>query len=183
MSINDYFSSNKFDFSLTCRNNAKKFIVEQNLPAETFLKILQQQEEDKQIPLIVILDSLVEDQPDFLNSSMDSFIEIALKTLNETAKRCISRIFYHLLRNQTFSFSASQKQKIIILHFDWLIKPSLVATRVNCISVLFYLRDEEDWITADLLAIIDNELLKNEPSFRSRASKVIRKIEKNQSRL
>lgn len=183
MSITEYFSTNKFDFSLTCRNSVKKFILKQKIPAETFIQILQQQEKGKQIPLIVILDSIVEDDPDFLNSSMDSFIEIALKTLNETAKRCISRIFYHLLKNQTYAFSSLQKQQLIALHFDWLIKPSLVATRVNCISVLFYLRHEEDWITADLLAIIDNELVKNEPSFRSRATKVIRKIEKNQSRL
>ena len=183
MSITDYFSTGKFDFSLICRNNAKKFILEQKISAEIFIEILQQQEEKKQIPLIVILDSLVEDHPDFLNNSMGSFIEIAIETLNETAKRCISRIFYHLLKNQTYLFSSLQKEQLIALHFDWLIKPSLVATRVNCISVLFYLRHEEDWITADLLAIIENELLKNEPSFRSRATKVIRKIEKNQSRL
>ena len=65
--------------------------------------------------------------------------------------------------------------------FDWIILPSAVATRVNAINILYFLIDQEEWIKEQLIALIEQNLLLQEPSFLSRGRKILKLLHKQKS--
>ena len=85
------------------------------------------------------------------------------------------------LKNNKNLYNKEQKQQIVHTMFDWIILPSAVATRVNAINILYFLVDEEDWIKEQLIALIEQNLLLQEPSFLSRGRKILKLLHKQKS--
>lgn len=178
MNASEILSNLKIDLSIKSRQIAKETILMHNITAASLIDFITETDSRKQTLLICVLDYIVESDACFMNQDIDAFISLVQKLPNETCKRCNSRISYHILKKNLNLFSDEQKNKLIEIHFDWLISNSLVATRVNCLSVLFELRNQASWIKSDLTAIIDQQISLQEPSFVSRAKKILAKIHK-----
>lgn len=171
-------SNLKVDLSIRSRTFARNTILDSQINAKELIHFIKISTERTQVLFICVLDYIIDEYPDFLANDLDLFINLQETFTNETCKRCTSRIIFNLLKYDATLFSKKQKDKLIDIHFDWLIKNSLVATRVNCLSVLFELRNEADWIKPELVAIIDQQMQLNEASFVSRAKKIMKKIHK-----
>lgn len=174
----ELLASTKIDFSIESRSFAKKLILENKIPAKEVMKLIETSEGRNQILYVAVLDYLIEDEPDYLKDDIQNFIAFLKTATNETSKRSGSRIVYHLLLSNIDYFNKKQKEALIQIHFDWLIQGSQVATRVNCISVLFILRNELPWIQTNLVAIIEQQIILKKPSFVSRAKKILKQIHK-----
>lgn len=168
----------KVDLSIKSRTFAKNTILDSQINAQELIHFIKISQERTQVLFICVLDYIIDEHPVFLAKDLNSFINLQEVFVNETCKRCTSRIIFNLLKYDASLFSKKQKEKLINIHFDWIILNSLVATRVNCLSVLFELRNEADWIKPELLAIIDQQVQLQEPSFVSRAKKILKKIHK-----
>lgn len=168
----------KIDLSIKSRIHARKDILGANIPAKSLIAFIKKTDEKTQVSLICVLDIIIEDYPEYLNNCFNDFIIFQQQTTNETCKRSTSRIIYHILKYNSKIFTNKQKEKLIEIHFNWLISKSLVATRVNCLSILFELRNQAEWITTELAAIIEQQILLQEHSFISRAKKILTKIHK-----
>lgn len=171
-------SNLKVDLSIKSRTFARNTILDSQINAKELIHFIKISNERTQVLFICVLDYIIDEHPDFLANDLDLFINLQETFTNETCKRCTSRIIFNLLKYDAILFSKKQKDKLINIHFDWLITNSLVATRVNCLSVLFELRNEADWIKPELVAIIDQQMQLNEASFVSRAKKIMKKIHK-----
>ena len=183
MNHSEILSTLKIDLSIASRKKAKNDILDANISAKELLSFISNTDERNQVLFICVLDYIIEDQPKYLDNSITEFISFQQQTKNETCKRTTSRIVYNLLENNHTIFSNQQKDILINIHFDWLISKSSVATRVNCLSVLFELRNEAEWITTELLAVIDHQMQLQEPSFVSRAKKILIKIRKQNKKI
>nr|WP_297306666.1 hypothetical protein [uncultured Flavobacterium sp.] len=180
MTDSEILSNLKIDMSINSRKLAKNIILDSNISAEKILDHIENSDERTQILFCCVLDLIIDEHTDYLNNCLSRFIELQKKFTNETCKRTSSRIFYHILMKNPSQFTKNQKDTLVNTHFDWLISNSFVATRVNCLSVLFELRNEAEWITSELLAIIDRQVQSKEPSFVSRAKKILSKISKEE---
>lgn len=178
MTDSEILSNLKIDMSINSRKLAKNIILDSNISAEKILDYIENSDERTQVLFCCVLDHIIDEYTDYLNNCLSHFIELQKKFTNETCKRTSSRIFYHILKKNPSQFTKNQKDTLVNTHFDWLISNSFVATRVNCLSVLFELRNEADWIKSELIGIIEQQVLLQEPSFVSRAKKIIAKIHK-----
>lgn len=178
----EILSKLELNLSIRSRELACKIIINEPIIASDLLNYIKSEDDRKQMLLICVLDYIIDDFPNYLNDNLNDFINFQKKITNETCKRVMSRIIYNLLKKSNITFTEIQKEELINIHFDWLISNSLVATRVNCISVLFELRSQADWISTELIGIIDQQILLQEPSFVSRAKKILTKIHKEAKR-
>lgn len=176
-----FFSTHSYNLSLSCRTAAVNFILKHGIPARSFIDVIYKVDEKRKIFCYHVLDMTVENHPYYLNESLDLFIENALTETHESLKRCISRTVYHQLKSGEHLYTAMHKQQIATTMFDWIITDSWVATRVNAIHVLYFLVDEEEWIREQLIAVIEQYLPLQEPSFVSRGKKILKLLHKRKS--
>lgn len=181
MDVITYFSTHHHNLSTTSRTLAMNYILEQGILADAFIEVIYFVDEKQKIVLYHALDMLVERHIDYLNDYLDLYLEKALIETHESTKRCISRTIFHQLKNNKNLYNKEQKQQIVQTMFDWIILPSAVATRVNSIHILYFLVDEEEWIKEQLIALIEQNLLLQEPSFLSRGRKILKLLHKQKS--
>ena len=176
----DYFSTTSHNLSTNSRTQAMNYILNENISANVFLEVIHKIDKKQQIVLYHALDMLSKDTT-YLDTCLNLYLEKALNETHESIKRCVSRTILHqLLRNKN-RFHKEQKSKIINTMFDWIILPSAVATRVNAIHILYLLVNEEDWIKEQLTALIEQNLLLQEPSFLSRGRKILKLLLKQKT--
>ncbi len=181
MDVFTFFSTHNPNLSLPGRTAAVNFILTQDVPARNFMDVMYRVDEKCKIFCYHVLDMTVEKHPYYLNESLDFFIENALSETHESLKRCISRTLYHQLKSKEHTYSAVHKKQIVATMFDWIITDSWVATRVNAIHTLYFLVGEEDWIQEQLVAVIEQYLPLQEPSFVSRGKKILKLLNKRKS--
>ncbi len=181
MDVITYFSTHHHNLSTNSRTLAMNHILDQNIPANEFIEVIYSVDKNQKIVLYHALDMLVECHIDYLNDYLDLYLEKVLNETHESTKRCVSRTLFHQLKNNKNIYSKQQKKAIIQTMFDWIILPSAVATRVNAIHILYFLVDEEDWIKEQLIALIEQNLLLQEPSFLSRGRKILKLLHKRKS--
>ena len=174
--MDNFLSQIPLDFSKSSRKIIIQQVKLENINAHQLLEIIQKSEERKKIVLIVVLDDLIEENPFYLKNNLSDFLSFCKNQTNETIKRCTSRIWINLLRNKEILMSSDTKEEIIELHFDWLLNDSLVATKSNCLSILFLLRDFSPWIKPELKAVIEKQLPENSISYKARAEKYLKKL-------
>ncbi|UYW01551.1 hypothetical protein K5I29_01070 [Flavobacterium agricola] len=178
MQVHQFLNSLSINLSIKSRQKALQIIKKQNITASILINYIAQTTPRNQVLFTCILDDMVDVNPSYLKDELNAFITLATQLKIETCKRCNSRIFANLLATHPDFFTQQQKKQLVTMHFDWLLTNSLVATRVNCITVLYELRDQADWITTDLVAIIEQQVSLQEPSFISRSKKILHKIRK-----
>src|SRR5690606_14660264 len=152
MDVITYFSTHHHNLSTNSRTLAMNHILDQNIPANEFIKVIYFVDKKQKIVLYHALDMLVERHIDYLNDALDLYLEKALNETHESIKRCISRTIFLQLKKNRNLYNKQQKKQITNTMFDWIILPSAVATRVNAIHILYFLVDEEDWIKEQLIA-------------------------------
>jgi len=171
MDVITYFSTHHHNLSTPSRTLAMNHILDQGILADAFIEVIYFVDDNQKIVLYHALDMLVERHIDYLNDFLDLYLEKALNETHESTKRCVSRTIFHQLKNNKNLYNKDQKQQIVHTMFDWIILPSAVATRVNAINILYFLVDQEEWIKEQLIALIEQNLLLQEPSFLSRGGK------------
>lgn len=181
MDVITYFSNNKHNLSINSRTLAMNYVLNEHITAKDFLDVIYSVDAKQKIVLFHALDMLVEGHIDYLNTALDLYLQKALTETHESNKRCVSRTLFHQLKNNKNVYNKQQKKQIIQTMFDWIILPSAVATRVNAVNILYFLVDEEDWIKEQLIALIEQNLLLQEPSFLSRGRKILKLLHKQKS--
>ncbi|UUV20233.1 hypothetical protein [Paenimyroides aestuarii] len=183
MDVITYFSTNQHNLSTNSRTLAMNYILNEQIAAAAFLNVIYSVDAKQKIVLYHALDMLVERHIDYLDQALDLYLQRALAETHESNKRCISRTIFHQLKNNKNLYNTAQKKQIIHTMFDWIILPSAVATRVNAIHILYFLVDEEDWVKEQLIALIEQNLLLQEPSFLSRGRKILKLLQKKKTRI
>ena len=170
------------DLRRNTRLDAKDFILQEKLSPADVITAINQLPEKPRLALLATFDLLIEEKPAFLQHDISLFLAFCEKQTHETAKRCVTRMIYHLLKKIHPHFSQKDISTVIELNFDWLINNSLVATRVNCISNLFLLRNENDWLLTELQSIIEQQIPESTISFKSRGTKILQKIQQEKNK-
>ena len=158
------------------RKIAAEFILKNEISFLDILNVLEDFPQKERLVLIVVLDDLVENNPTYIKPYLDELIAFCILQTHETAKRSCSRMQMLLLQKNKNWFDDQQKDKIIELHFDWLLNDSLVATKANCLSVLYTLKNHNEWLRTELMAAIEQLIPENTIAFKSRGEKILKKL-------
>lgn len=177
----NHFITHDYNLRTSSRTAAMNYIVNQNINANDFINVIYSVDNNQKIVLYHVLDMVVEKHIDYLNNYLDFYLEKAITETHESTKRCVSRTIYHQLKHNKNVYNKKQKNKIVHTMFDWIILPSAVATRVNAIHILYYLIDVDDWVKEQLIALIEQNMQLQEPSFVSRGKKILKLLHKQKS--
>lgn len=110
-----------------------------------------------------------------------ALIKIAHDYTNSSSRRCLAKIFNfaineHKNKNSTFQLNRTLRTNIIELSFLWLISEEKTAVKVFSMQNIYDLREDEPWIEAELMAILEKDLPGSSAGYKSRASKILRKL-------
>lgn len=161
----------------------KNLIRTHQYKTKEILEMIASIPQEKEIVLLTALDLLVEETPSWILKDLDQLLLYAQKQKNETAKRSLSRMFFHAIAAHLAQIDELLVPQLIALNFDWLIENSKVATKVYAIRSLQLLSICEEWVQPELIAIINQQIPLNSQAFRNRGIKVIKTLKTKKNTL
>ncbi len=131
-----------------------------------------------------ILEILHQSHPKCFNEASDEFIEIYLTLKNQSSKRHFTKILISMIQRKENVISNENLDYILEATFEWLIDTSTpVAVRVNCMEILYHLKDKNDWIADELHHQIEFRLLNGSAALRSRGKRILNDLSKTRIKL
>ncbi|MDR5590076.1 hypothetical protein [Christiangramia sp. SM2212] len=118
---------------------------------------------------------------EFIQQLIPELIVSGKKLKDSSSRRCLSKIYGLAINKEqdqsgNYTLSSKLKKDIIELSFQWLISDEKPAVKVFSMQNLFDLRNEQKWITAELKAILQKDILDSSAGYKSRATKILRKL-------
>ncbi|GAA4322320.1 hypothetical protein GCM10023115_50340 [Pontixanthobacter gangjinensis] len=99
---------------------------------------------------------------------------------DSACRRCLAKIYGLALENNfsssTLNLSPELKKEILELSFTWLVSEEKVAVKVFSMQNIYELRNEDSWVKEELKGILEKDIQKSTAGYRSRASKILRKL-------
>lgn len=117
-------------------------------------------------------------QPALIYSIYDAFISRLAEQKHWGSIRSYTKIAMLATDKKIAVPHSSDQEEILIEHcFNWLINPKCpVAVVVNCLDILFNLRNKNPWIEYELKAQIQHLLKNPTPALASRAKRIWKKL-------
>lgn len=135
---------------------------------------------DKQVSFRAawLLEHVCIQQPTLISSIYDTFIASVPKQKHWGTIRSYTKIAMLATDTKTaISHTVEQEEILVEQCFHWLIHPECpVAVVVNCLDILYNLREKNLWITDELKAQIQHLLKNPTPALASRAKRVLKKM-------
>ena len=131
-----------------------------------------------------ILELTYSAQPERLKEFMREFIDVYLVLRNYSCHRHFTKILMNLTRknSQVNIFDTIDPEPLVEVTFGLMIAPETpVAVIVNCMDILYNLKDEFDWIAGELAAQIEFQLRNGSAALQSRGKKVLHRLSQRKS--
>lgn len=125
-----------------------------------------------------ILEFIAFSYPDQFREHLPEFIDVYLIQKNQSCQRLYTKILMDLTKaKKERSFSESRLDAIVETTFEWMIDPQTpVAVRVNCMDILYNLRNDYEWIGEELSAQVEFFLKNGSAALQSRGKKILHKL-------
>ena len=117
--------------------------------------------------------------PAQFDEHVDEFVEAYIILKNQSAQRHFTKIFMELTNGKRIQIHRllPAVETIIETTFEWMINPQTpVAVKVNCMDVLYNLKETDRWIADELRAHIEFQLKDGSAALQSRGKKVLKKL-------
>ena len=129
-------------------------------------------------------------QLDFIFKHLDFFInslallkkDSAVRPIAKTTHLIVQKYFSKKQPDAGFQLNDKQVQLIITAAFDWLIGDYRVASKVHAMQIIFELGQlpaTEDWVIPELKSILSENISKQTAGYRSRAERILNKLDKD----
>ena len=122
------------------------------------------------------------------NHLIDGNIDYFFSNLHKPTRDPIARPLSHICEKLCQGFyikrdprlqqviTKTHREKLVEVAFDWLIGDYRVACKVRAMTCLHLLAGEINWIGPELSIILEQNLPRSTPGYRSRASKILAQI-------
>ncbi|HEY1008560.1 MAG: hypothetical protein ACO1NS_14630 [Daejeonella sp.] len=107
------------------------------------------------------------------------FIEAYLNLKNQSCQRHYTKILMclSLPANIRYQLTNMDLEPVVCVTFQWLIDSDTpVAVRVNCMDILYNLREQHDWIPDELAAQIKFQMRNGSAALQSRGTRVLNRL-------
>ena len=127
-----------------------------------------------------VLEYTLEERPEVLVSFLPAFLHSYPKQKNQSCRRHFTKILMYVSNKKLLRLlQGYDLSPAINATFEWLIESDTpVAVRVNCMDILFQLREYEDWLEDGLKAQIEFFLKDGGAAMQSRGRKLLKQLNK-----
>lgn len=146
------------------------------------LFILSLQTDDKQIAFRAawIIETVFLKEPHYFPNYSRQVIDAYNKTENWSCLRSYTKLVMWILspKNKFPTLESGQRKRILEKTFACLLDLNCpIAVKVNCFDILYYLKNDEDWIQEELTALISLCISENPtPAIKSRGNRLLKKL-------
>lgn len=131
-----------------------------------------------------VLEIVCKEKPELLYPYFDLFYDNLPNVYLHQSVRAVSHIceiicihyYKHNDKKLILSLTDNHKQIMVACCFDWLITDQKIACQARAMLCLYYLGKEYDWIYPELKDILERQLPKGSPGYKSRAKQIVSRI-------
>ncbi|MBE8720427.1 hypothetical protein [Sphingobacterium pedocola] len=145
---------------------------------------LSLQTDDKQIAFRAawIIETVFLKEPNYFTKHTEHVIDAYIKTENWSCLRSYTKLIMWILSPKNkFTIPENDQRKVILEKtFTSLLNLNCpIAVKVNCFDILFYLKNDEDWIQEELTAQLQLCISQSPtPAIKSRGNRVLNKLKR-----
>jgi hypothetical protein len=115
--------------------------------------------------------------PSCEGTALPSFLEAYHRQFNQSCRRHFTKIMMFYTEASPGWLSQYDPEPFVETTFEWLIDPETpVAVRVNCMDILFNLKETTDWLQDELRAQIGYLLKDGSAALQSRGKRVLKRL-------
>ena len=161
--------------STNCRNGLRDFVLQNPAYLDELCSFALNIEYKNHYKGVWILEMIAEKQTGLLSGYVDSICSSFASIKNDSAIRGMSRVAFFLGTTTKINLTEKQKEKIIEICLDWLIRDERVACKVYAMKTLDYLSGKHPWIKDELHCIIDKDYAAQSAGYKAAAREVLKK--------
>ena len=171
----------KTDASLIRREQTANILLQNPLILKETIAIIRKKEKDLNLKALMAVEVLARNHFEVLHRFVPELVNSGKLYSDSSSRRCLAKIYMFsiesdLMHSSEFNLNSELKKQVLELSFLWLIDKEKTAVKVFSMQNIFQLRHEEPWVREELKGIIEKGLPKSSAGYRSRATKILRKL-------
>ena len=169
------------DNSISSRSKIAGILAQDPEYLNECIEVIVWHNDDFSLKCLMAIEMLSRNNFQLLKPYSSQFILSGKLFSDSSSRRCLAKIYGliigdHRSKNSEFELTRNLKQELLELNFKWLLSEEKVAVKVFSMQNIYDLRYEEDWIGTELKGILEKEILKSSAGYKSRAIKILRKL-------
>ena len=159
-----------------CRNALRDYIFEHPEQLKDLIDFGTDLKNKNHHKAVWIIEMIAEAKTGILLPHIDSICEIISGYKNDSAIRGMSRVAFFLGTSKNIMLTEFQKEKLIEICLDWLIRDERVACKVYAMRTLVHFGKKEPWINDELKEILGRDYTQQSAGYKAAAREVLGKI-------
>lgn len=159
-----------------CRNGLRDFIFEHPGHLKDLIAFGTDLNNKNHHKGVWIIEMIAEVKTEMLLPHIDCICEIISAYKNDSAIRGMSRVAFFLGTSKNIALTEFQKEKLIEICLDWLIRDERVACKVYAMKTLAHFGKKEPWINEELREILGRDYASQLAGYKAAAREVLGKI-------
>ncbi|HSD14837.1 MAG TPA: hypothetical protein VLB74_09340 [Flavobacterium sp.] len=166
----------KSNASTECRNGLRDFIFDHPEQLKDLIAFGTDLYNKNHHKAVWIMEMIAEVKTEMLLPHINTICETISGYKHDSAIRGMSRVAYFLGTSKNITLTEFQKEKLIEICLDWLIRDERVACKAYAMKTLVHFGKKEPWINEELREIIDRDYAQQSAGYKAVAREVLGKI-------
>ena len=161
------------------RDKSAKFVLDHPETFPFLLDIVFGSYSRTAIKAAWVLELVCQENILMIKESLNFFINNLDKISDESALRPLSKVCSFIIKshqNNDLELTKNQKEKIIVVNFDWIIENHKVATQVFAMDTLLILGKKYDWVYNELKLILEKNTSSGSAGYQAHAKKILKDL-------
>ncbi|MCW2117780.1 hypothetical protein [Flavobacterium sp. 7A] len=164
------------------RQMAANYVMEHPELMNTFMRICFEIDNEDHYKACWALELVAYEKLEWLQPYVPLICSKSKLLTNESAIRPVAKVLFLLLEahyktgNSSIQFTDVERQKMIALHFDWLITDCKVAAKVYAMRCLYLLGLEYKWIHPELQTILIKDFSTHSAGYKAVSKHILKKL-------
>ncbi|ESU22082.1 hypothetical protein FEDK69T_20570 [Flavobacterium enshiense DK69] len=159
-----------------CRNGLRDFIFDHPEHLKDLIAFGTDLKNKNHHKAVWIIEMVAEVKTGILLPHIDSICETISAYKNDSAIRGMSRVAFFLGTSKNITLTEFQKEKLIEICLDWLIRDERVACKVYAMKTLVHFGKKEPWINEELKEILGRDYVWQSAGYKAAAREVLGRI-------
>ena len=169
------------DNSISSRSKIAGILAQDPEYLNECIELIVKHNDDFSLKCLMAIEMLSRNRFHFLKPYSSQLILCGKLFSDSSSRRCLAKLYgliidENLNKQSKFELTRNLKQEILELNFKWLLSQEKAAVKVFSMQNIYNLRHEEDWIGKELKGILEKEILNSSAGYKSRATKILRKL-------
>ena len=166
----------KSNAGTNCRNGLRDFIFDHPEHLKDLIEFGTDLNNKNHHKAVWIIEMIAEHQTEMLSPFIEKICQTISGYKNDSAIRGMSRVAFFLGTSKNITLTEFQKEKLIEICLDWLIRDERVACKVYAMKTLHHFGKKEHWIAEEIKEIVGRDYACQSPGYKAAAKEILKHL-------